>query len=61
MVGNDMMADMMGASKLGMKTILVSQKSGTVQQARGIRPDAIVSNVNLFEVLSLVDAWNARP
>ncbi|WP_174591826.1 HAD family hydrolase [Methanocella conradii] len=59
MVGNDMTADMIGASKLGMKTILVSQRSKPEQQIRGIRPDAVVSNVNLFEVLSLVDAWNA--
>ncbi len=57
MVGNDMFADMMGASKMGMKTIYIQGRSRPVA---GVTPDAVVSNVNLFEVLTLVDGWNAK-
>lgn len=60
MVGNDMATDMMGASKLGMKTIYVQQKNKPGRQIRGVAPDAVVSNINLFEVLTLVDGWNAK-
>ncbi len=59
MVGNDMVADMMGASKMGMRTIYVQQKNKPGRQVTGVNPDAIISNVNLFEVLTLVDGWNA--
>jgi putative hydrolase of the HAD superfamily len=60
MVGNDMVADMMGASKLGMKTIYIQQKDKPARPVTGVIPDAVVSNVNLFEVLTLVDGWNAK-
>lgn len=59
MVGNDMVADMMGASKLGMKTIYIQQKNKSERSVTGVTPDAVVSNVNLFEVLTLVEGWNA--
>ncbi len=59
-VGNDMFADMMGASRLGMKTIYILQKNNRQAQVRGLTPDAVISNVNLFEVLTLVDGWNAN-
>lgn len=60
MVGNDMVSDMMGASKLGMRTIYIQQKNKPGRQVTGVAPDAVVSNVNLFEVLTLVDGWNAK-
>lgn len=58
-VGNDMSADMLGASKLGMKTIFLMEKNKSTQRPRGVAPDAMVANVNLFEVLTIVDGWNA--
>jgi putative hydrolase of the HAD superfamily len=59
-VGNDLMADIMGASSLGMKTIYILQKSNRpVSQSKGFTPDAVISNVNLFEVLTIVDTWNS--
>lgn len=58
MVGNDMAADMMGAFKLGMKTIFIAQKPD--RPVRGVTPDAVIPNINLFQVLELVDAWNAQ-
>jgi putative hydrolase of the HAD superfamily len=58
MVGNDLNADMMGASRLGMKTIFVSHKPE--RPARGVTPDAVISDVNLFQVLELVDGWNSK-
>jgi putative hydrolase of the HAD superfamily len=60
MVGNDLTADMMGAAKLGMKTIYISQKNKPERPARGVTPDAVISNVNMFEVLTLVDGWNGQ-
>jgi putative hydrolase of the HAD superfamily len=57
-VGNDMTADMMGASKLGMKTIFLIDKNRVGPTPRGVSPDAIVSNVNLLEVMTIVDRWN---
>ncbi|HTX43530.1 MAG TPA: HAD family hydrolase [Methanocella sp.] len=60
MVGNDMAADMMGASKLGMRTIYIQQKNKSGRSVTGVTPDAVVSNVNLFEVLTIVDGWNAK-
>ena len=59
-VGNDMEADMLGASKLGMKTIYLMEKNKIGMPPRGVSPDAAVSNVNLFEVMALVDRWNAE-
>lgn len=58
MVGNDMMADMMGASKLGMRTIFVSDRPA--RPIKGVAPDAVVPGINLFQVLELVDAWNQK-
>lgn len=58
MVGNDMTADMMGASKLGMRTIFTSSKPPRL--IKGVTPDAVVPNINLFQVLELVDAWNTK-
>ena len=59
-VGNDLMADIMGAAALGMKTIYILQKSNRpVDQAKGFTPDAVISNVNLSEVLAIVDTWNS--
>jgi putative hydrolase of the HAD superfamily len=60
MVGNSMEADMMGASKLGMRTIYIQQKNKPGRQVKGVTCDAVVSNVNLFEVLTLVDGWNEK-
>lgn len=54
-VGNDLFADILGAGKLGLKTIYVGRNSGTV---RGVAPDAIISDINLYEVKSIVDKWN---
>ena len=59
-VGNDMEADMLGASKLGMKTIYLMDKNKIGQAPRGVSPDAMVSNVNLFEVMTIVDRWNGE-
>ncbi|HEY3422088.1 MAG TPA: HAD family hydrolase [Methanocellaceae archaeon] len=59
-VGNDMEADMMGASKLGMRTIYLMDKNRVGQAPRGVSPDAVVSNVNLFEVMTIVDRWNGE-
>lgn len=58
MVGNDMTADMMGASKLGMRTIFISDRPA--RPIKGVTPDAIIPNINLFQVLELVDAWNVK-
>ena len=60
-VGNDMEADMLGASKVGMKTIYMLEKNKMGQPPRGVSPDAIVSDVNLQEVLAIVDRWNGKP
>jgi putative hydrolase of the HAD superfamily len=59
-VGNDMEADMLGASKLGMKTIYLMDRNKIGAIPRGISPDAVVSNVNLFEVMAIVDKWNGE-
>jgi putative hydrolase of the HAD superfamily len=60
-VGNDLLADIVGASALGMKTIYILQKSKpSASQAKDFTPDAVISNVNLFEVLAIVDSWNSR-
>jgi len=59
-VGNDLMADIMGASALGMKTIYILQKSNRpVDHVKDFTPDAVISNVNLSEVLAIVDTWNS--
>jgi putative hydrolase of the HAD superfamily len=55
-VGNDMHADIMGAGRLGMKTIFLADKPG--QRARGVEPDAIVNSSDMFQVLTYVDRWN---
>ncbi len=60
MVGNDMMSDMMGASRLGMRTVYIQQKNKSGRQVSGVTPDAVISGVNLFEVLELVDGWNEK-
>lgn len=56
MVGNDLRADIMGASKLGMKTIYLSDRP---PKDRAIKPDAVIANVNMFEVMTWVDKWNS--
>ncbi|MCD1295375.1 HAD family hydrolase [Methanocella sp. CWC-04] len=56
-VGNDLKADIMGASKLGIKTIYLSDKS--LSNIKGYKPNAVIANVNMFEVLKYVDMWNA--
>lgn len=58
-VGNDLSADIAGASRLGMKTVYIMQKNNR-PEVKGVTPDAVVSNVNLFEVMTLVDGWNSR-
>jgi len=58
MVGNDMTADMMGAAKLGMRTIFISNKPP--KPINGVTPDAIISSLNLFQVMELVDSWNSK-
>lgn len=55
-VGNDMKADIMGARKLGMRTIYLSQKPGAM--VRGVIPDAVIANVNMLEVLTQIERWN---
>lgn len=59
-VGNDMAADIMGASKLGMKTIYLVQKNRPPKPVSGVLPDAVIYNVNLFDVMTLVDKWNEQ-
>jgi putative hydrolase of the HAD superfamily len=54
-VGNDLFADIMGAGKLGMRTIYVGRRD---QGVRGVVPDATVSDINLYEVRNIVDRWN---
>jgi haloacid dehalogenase superfamily, subfamily IA, variant 3 with third motif having DD or ED/haloacid dehalogenase superfamily, subfamily IA, variant 1 with third motif having Dx(3-4)D or Dx(3-4)E len=56
-VGNDLFADILGAGKIGMKTIYVGRGG---QDIRGAVPDAIVPDVNIHEVKNIVDRWNAE-
>lgn len=56
-VGNDMTADIMGAGKLGMRTIFVQNKEA--YNMAGIAPDAIITNTNIFDALTVIDRWNA--
>ncbi|OPY28910.1 MAG: putative HAD-hydrolase [Methanocella sp. PtaU1.Bin125] len=56
-VGNDLFADILGAGKLGMKTIYVGRPGPPV---RGAEPDAVVPDINFHEIGSIVDGWNAK-
>lgn len=57
-VGNDLKADIMGASRMGMKTIYLAGDPG--MKIRGIAPDAVVPNVDMFEVLKHIDRMNVK-
>jgi putative hydrolase of the HAD superfamily len=56
-VGNDLFADVLGAGKLGMKTIYLGMAG---QPVRGASPDAVVPDINFHELKNIVDKWNAR-
>ncbi|RPJ35330.1 MAG: HAD family hydrolase [Planctomycetaceae bacterium] len=56
-VGNDLIVDILGARRLGMKTILVGPGDPNV---RGVVPDATVRDVNFYEVKNIVDRWNEQ-
>ncbi|MGA9141276.1 MAG: HAD family hydrolase [Methanocella sp.] len=56
-VGNDLFADILGAGKLGMKTIYVGRPGTPV---RGAVPDAVVPDINFHDVKNIVDGWNRQ-
>jgi putative hydrolase of the HAD superfamily len=56
-IGNDLFADIMGAGKLGMKTIYLGRPGQTV---RGASPDAVLPDNNFHEIKNIVDRWNAQ-
>jgi putative hydrolase of the HAD superfamily len=56
-VGNDLFADIMGAGRLGMKTIYLSRPG---QAIRGATPDAVVPDINFHEIKNIVDGWNRQ-
>ena len=56
-VGNDLFADILGAGRLGMKTIYLSQPGQTI---RGATPDAVVPDINFHEIKNIVDGWNQQ-
>jgi putative hydrolase of the HAD superfamily len=56
-VGNDLFADILGAGKLGMKTIYLGRPGPPV---RGAVPDAVVPDINFHEIKSIVDGWNQQ-
>jgi putative hydrolase of the HAD superfamily len=56
-VGNDLFADVLGAGKLGMKTIYLGRPG---QPVRGATPDAVVPDINFHEIKTIVDGWNAQ-
>jgi putative hydrolase of the HAD superfamily len=56
-VGNDLFADILGAGRLGMKTIYLSRPGQAIRDAT---PDAVVADINFHEIKSIVDGWNQQ-
>lgn len=56
-VGNDLTADILGASAIGMKTILIGHPGYSIP---GVTPSAVIPAPDPAEVLRLIDSWKAR-
>jgi putative hydrolase of the HAD superfamily len=54
-VGNDLTADIMGASAMGMKTILVGRSGYSIA---GVTPDAIIPGTDIAEIARIIGSWS---
>jgi len=57
MVGDRLDADMLGASRLGIRTVL--RRTGEPQRDAGVRPDAIIDD--LTQLPALIRTWSGVP
>jgi putative hydrolase of the HAD superfamily len=53
-VGNDLAADIMGASALGMKTILIGRPGYSIT---GVAPDANIPGTDIGEIIRIIGNW----
>lgn len=53
-VGNDLIADIMGASNLGMKTILIGRQQYNIT---GVTPDAVIPGTDIGEIMRIIGSW----
>lgn len=53
-VGNDLTADIMGASAMGMKTILIGRQQYNIV---GVTPDAIIPGTDIAEIMRIIVNW----
>jgi putative hydrolase of the HAD superfamily len=53
-VGNDLTADIMGASALGMKTILVGRPDYSIS---GVSPDGVIAGTDIGKIINIISNW----
>lgn len=54
-VGNDLAADIMGASNLGMRTIFIGHPTYSIQ---GVQPTATIPGPYPVEILKIIESWH---